>query len=91
MIWGESGQEKTQPDQGNQTPTHNGLREGRGMLKGVGMNWRGELVVRVGWRLTDRGLVGRKEGREIIESRLLHRDGLMFQRFLQSKKFHLMR
>jgi len=35
---------------------HNGLREGRGMLKGVGMNWRGELVVRVGWRLSDRSL-----------------------------------
>jgi hypothetical protein len=25
------------------------------------MNWRGELVVRVGWRLTERGL-GREEG-----------------------------
>ena len=33
-------------------------------LGGVRMNWRGELVVRVGWRLTDRGLgiTGEVEG-----------------------------
>ena len=30
----------------------------------IQMNWRGELVVRVGWRLTDRGLgiTGEVEG-----------------------------
>ena len=27
----------------------------------IQMNWRGELVVRVGWRLTERGLVGRED------------------------------
>ena len=35
----------------------------------IQMNWRGELVVRVGWRLTERGL-GRKEGREFDISKI---------------------
>ena len=68
-----------------------GFRERGEGETGVGWTGEGNWWSGLGWRLTERGLVGRKEGREIIESRLLHRDGLMFQRFLQSKKFHLMR
>ena len=41
MIWGESGREKTQPNQGNQTPTLNGQRGvQRGRREGLG--WTGE-------------------------------------------------
>ena len=49
-------------------------RTGRGSERGTGviwMDWRGELVVRVGWRLTEKGFVGREEengGRGIIGS-----------------------
>ena len=61
------------PAQPRETRPHSQRTE-RDSEKGEGdlwiqMDWRRKLVVRVGWRLTDRGL-GRKEGREFDISKI---------------------
>ena len=41
VIWGESGREKTQPNQGNQTPTHIGSDELERGTGGLEIDWEG--------------------------------------------------
>ena len=61
VMCGVRTREDPKPDQRNQTTHSQRTERGEGDLW-VQVDLRGELVVRVGWRLTDRGL-GREEGK----------------------------